>query len=255
MYHKTAALSGLVAVTGVMAGGDTYSTSVPSVHTYQTSSYEASSSSYAASTSTYVAPYSPSHSSASHPASHGSYPANTTVATPVWQFYNTSVPTTVVVPVLTTVCPEATTLTFSGVHYTATKGQTITVTDCPCTITSMVPTITSSLCPPGVAPTAIAPGLPAGTTQTYAVPPAGTPAVISAVSAVSAASGSSPETAPGSPAPEASTTYAAAPTSASVSAVQTSTSSPTSVEISGAQSNFAGAGIALVAVLLGALAL
>ncbi|KAI0899863.1 hypothetical protein F4806DRAFT_492857 [Annulohypoxylon nitens] len=251
MYHKTAALSGLVAVTGVMAGGDTYSMSTPSVHTYSTSAYEASTSTYMASTSTYEAPYPTSHSSASYPVSHVSYPANTTVATSVWQYYNTTVPTTVVVPVLTTVCSEATTLTYSGVHYTATKGQTVTVTDCPCTMTTMVPTMTSSLCPPGVAPTAVAPGMPAGTTQTYAVPAAGTPAPISEVTV---ATGASPETA-GAPAPGASTTYKAAPTSASVSAVHTSTSSPNAVEVSGAQSNFRGVGFALFAVVLGAFAL
>lgn len=48
---------------------------------------------------------------------------------------------TTTVSVLTTVCPAATSLTFNGVTYTATASQTITITNCPCTI-SYLPTVT-----------------------------------------------------------------------------------------------------------------
>jgi len=48
---------------------------------------------------------------------------------------------TTTVSVLTTVCPFATTLTHNGVTYTATASETITITNCPCTI-SFKPTVT-----------------------------------------------------------------------------------------------------------------
>jgi len=48
---------------------------------------------------------------------------------------------TTTVEVLTTVCPEATHLTFNGVTYTATASETITITNCPCTV-SFKPTVT-----------------------------------------------------------------------------------------------------------------
>jgi len=47
---------------------------------------------------------------------------------------------TTTVEVLTTVCPEATHLTFNGVTYTATASETITITNCPCTV-SFKPTV------------------------------------------------------------------------------------------------------------------
>ncbi|KAK8028239.1 hypothetical protein PG991_005295 [Apiospora marii] len=71
-----------------------------------------------------------------------------------WVYYNTTVVTTAVVAQLTTVCQgPATTLTFNGCAYPVTQGQTLTVTNCPCTITTAVPTMTSSLCTGGAAPT------------------------------------------------------------------------------------------------------
>jgi len=48
---------------------------------------------------------------------------------------------TTTVSVLTTVCPAATTLTHNGITYTATASETITITNCPCTI-SYKPTVT-----------------------------------------------------------------------------------------------------------------
>jgi hypothetical protein len=43
--------------------------------------------------------------------------------------------TTVVVTALTTYCPEATELTHNGIVYTITAETTLTITDCPCTLT------------------------------------------------------------------------------------------------------------------------
>jgi hypothetical protein len=48
---------------------------------------------------------------------------------------------TTTVDVLTTVCPYATSMTFNGVTYTATAHETITITNCPCTV-SYKPTVT-----------------------------------------------------------------------------------------------------------------
>ncbi|KAF3061249.1 hypothetical protein GL218_04202 [Daldinia childiae] len=105
------------------------------------------------------------------------YPVNSTAPSSVWQYYNTTVPTTVVVPQFTTVCPEATTLSYNGVQYTVTKGETVTVTDCPCTISTAVHTLTSSLCPPGVTPTAVAPAVPTGMPYPAETPAPDTPGV------------------------------------------------------------------------------
>ncbi|KAK7755555.1 hypothetical protein SLS62_002489 [Diatrype stigma] len=70
----------------------------------------------------------------------------------VWTYWNTTVSTVTVVDELTTVCVEKTTLTFNDCEYPVTEGETLVVTNCPCTLTTAVPTITSSLCPPGVLP-------------------------------------------------------------------------------------------------------
>ncbi|KAI1243840.1 hypothetical protein MGN70_013706 [Eutypa lata] len=75
----------------------------------------------------------------------------------VWTYWNTTVSTVVVVEELTTVCPEETTYTFNDCEYPVTKGETLVVTNCPCTLTTAVPTMTSSLCPPGVVAPAPAP--------------------------------------------------------------------------------------------------
>jgi len=48
---------------------------------------------------------------------------------------------TTTVDVFTTVCPYATALTFNGKTYTATASETITITNCPCTV-SYKPTVT-----------------------------------------------------------------------------------------------------------------
>lgn len=45
--------------------------------------------------------------------------------------------TTIVVTALTTYCPFATEVTHNGVTYTVTEETTLTITDCPCTITQV----------------------------------------------------------------------------------------------------------------------
>ncbi|OAA68121.1 hypothetical protein SPI_00316 [Niveomyces insectorum RCEF 264] len=54
--------------------------------------------------------------------------------------------TTEVVTALTTYCPEATTLTHNGKTYTVSEATTLTITDCPCTLTKPVTTATTVSC-------------------------------------------------------------------------------------------------------------
>lgn len=58
--------------------------------------------------------------------------------------------TTEVHTAYTTVCPVATQVTFNGVTYTATASQTLTITNCPCTVVK--PVTTSSVVAPSPAP-------------------------------------------------------------------------------------------------------
>ncbi|KAI3398211.1 hypothetical protein diail_9688 [Diaporthe ilicicola] len=82
--------------------------------------------------------------------------------------------TTEVVTALTTFCPAATTLTHAGTTYTVSSATTLTITDCPCTITKPVTTQTSVACvtcavpsppvyPNGTAPAAVPTSAPVGT--------------------------------------------------------------------------------------------
>ncbi|KAK7737933.1 hypothetical protein SLS53_006311 [Cytospora paraplurivora] len=88
--------------------------------------------------------------------------------------------TTEVVTAVTTFCPAATEITHAGTTYTITEATTLTITDCPCTITKPVTTVASLACVTCAAPsssaapvytngtgsyptTGVAPGLPAGT--------------------------------------------------------------------------------------------
>jgi len=64
-------------------------------------------------------------------------------ATAVSAWYNGTEVTTDVVTAYTTYCPEATTITHGSQTYTATASQTLTITNCPCTITK--PVVTSSV--------------------------------------------------------------------------------------------------------------
>ncbi|KAM0287477.1 hypothetical protein ACHAQH_000430 [Verticillium albo-atrum] len=71
--------------------------------------------------------------------------------------------TTEVVEVYTTYCPEPTTLTHGDKTYTITEATTLTITDCPCTISK--PVLTTSVvechdCAPPAKPTHPAPEVP-----------------------------------------------------------------------------------------------
>jgi len=89
---------------------------------------------------------------------------------------------TTTVSVLTTVCPVATSMTFNGVTYTATASQTITITNCPCTVsykptvTPVVPTST-----PAYVNTTVAATTPVGTVTPVTTKPAFTGAANRAV--------------------------------------------------------------------------
>lgn len=97
---------------------------------------------------------------------------------------------TTTVDTYTTVCPAATSLTYNGVTYTATASETITITNCPCTI-SYKPTTT-----PVVVPTT-----PAYVNATVpATTPATTPVVTSPAVSVPVGTGSPAPTTTG-PAP------------------------------------------------------
>jgi len=71
-------------------------------------------------------------------------------ATAVSAWYNGTEVTTDVVTAYTTYCPEATTITHGSQTYTATASQTLTITNCPCTITK--PVVTSSVVAPTSSP-------------------------------------------------------------------------------------------------------
>ncbi|KAI0549300.1 hypothetical protein F4679DRAFT_595928 [Xylaria curta] len=86
--------------------------------------------------------------------------------TAVWTYFNVTVTSITVVEEYTTLCQEATTLTFNDCEYPATAGEVIVVTNCPCTVTTAVPTWTSSLCPPETAK----PVPPPPVTPTYTIP-------------------------------------------------------------------------------------
>ncbi|KAI1168408.1 hypothetical protein F5B18DRAFT_278882 [Nemania serpens] len=88
------------------------------------------------------------------PVSAAAYPAAISAAAGIangtWAYFNATVTAVVVVQELTTKCDRATTLTFNDCEYPATKGEVITVTNCPCTVTKTHHTLASSICPPGV---------------------------------------------------------------------------------------------------------
>jgi len=96
---------------------------------------------------------------------------------------DTVVYTTLVVDSYTTVCPASSTITFNGVTYTntLTESSTITVTNCPCTVSAPVYT-TSSVAVPTVTPVYPTSN---GTTTAVAVVPTTAPAgVVGTTSAV-----------------------------------------------------------------------
>lgn len=54
--------------------------------------------------------------------------------------------TTETVTALTTYCPEATQITHNGHTYTITSATTLTITDCPCTVTRPMTTSSTVIC-------------------------------------------------------------------------------------------------------------
>lgn len=113
----------------------------------------------------------------------------------------TVVYTTEVHTAYTTVCPAATELTYNGVTYTATESQTLTITNCPCTIVK--PVVTSSAVAPTYTPVyptanattvAAVPTYPAGTAAPTVAPtatPSPSPITASGANKVFALSGAS----------------------------------------------------------------
>ncbi|OCK76308.1 hypothetical protein K432DRAFT_306624 [Lepidopterella palustris CBS 459.81] len=63
-----------------------------------------------------------------------------------WGNYTGPVYTTEVVTAYTTYCPEATQITHGGVTYTVTEATTLTITNCPCTITKPVSSVVVTTC-------------------------------------------------------------------------------------------------------------
>ena len=103
----------------------------------------------------------------------GGYGAPTPTPTPV-----SSKPysvTTDIVNSYTTYCPGATTFTQGSHTYTVTAPTTLTITDCPCTITHSVPVSTGTVVPP---PYTGVPGNGAPTTVPAGGPPATTPTTV-----------------------------------------------------------------------------
>jgi len=68
--------------------------------------------------------------------------------TNAYAYKNTTAPAyvTEVVTAYTTYCPEPTKITHGGKTYTVTKATTLTITDCPCTVTKPVSTAIVSSC-------------------------------------------------------------------------------------------------------------
>jgi len=89
----------------------------------------------------------------------------------------TVVYTTEVHTAYTTVCPASTELTFNGITYTATASETLTITNCPCTVVKPI-TTSSVVAAPSPAPVYPNGTTPAETTPVAAPPPAGTGGVV-----------------------------------------------------------------------------
>ncbi|KAK3685438.1 hypothetical protein B0T22DRAFT_442614 [Podospora appendiculata] len=54
--------------------------------------------------------------------------------------------TTEIVTAVTTFCPGPTEISYGGTTYTITEATTLTITDCPCTVTKPVTTVSSVIC-------------------------------------------------------------------------------------------------------------
>jgi hypothetical protein len=109
---------------------------------------------------------------------------------------DTIVYTTIVVDSYTTVCPASSTITFNGVTYTntLTESSTITVTNCPCTVSAPVYTKTSVTVPTTTpvysnATTAVVSSTPVTVGTTSLTTKAATTAATATPSVVSASGG------------------------------------------------------------------
>ncbi|KAH7011605.1 hypothetical protein EDB80DRAFT_396556 [Ilyonectria destructans] len=85
---------------------------------------------------------------------------------------------TEVVDVYTTYCPAATEITHGGKTYTVTEATTLTITDCPCTITKPVIATSSVVCHDCAAPSSHAnnytvPVVPTSTAEVPVTTPGG----------------------------------------------------------------------------------
>jgi hypothetical protein len=76
-----------------------------------------------------------------------------------WGNYTGPVYTTEVVTAFTTFCPEATKITHGGVTYAVTEATTLTITNCPCTVTRPVSSsvVTSCTSTPAAVYSSVAP--------------------------------------------------------------------------------------------------
>ncbi|KAL8947770.1 MAG: hypothetical protein Q9222_005991 [Ikaeria aurantiellina] len=94
--------------------------------------------------------------------------------------YNGTEPvyTTEVVTAFTTFCPVSTQITHGGETYTVTSATTLTITNCPCTVTKPVistPVVYCSTCPPTSAVSPIVPSSPVVSVPTVAPVPTSSP--------------------------------------------------------------------------------
>ncbi|APA12180.1 predicted protein [Sclerotinia sclerotiorum 1980 UF-70] len=121
-----------------------------------------------------------------------SAPANATMPV-VW--------VTDVVTAFTTVCPMATTLSFNGVTYTATESETVTITNCPCTVSKPVYTTSSVICNDcTAAPTAPASSAPVSSGPAYGNSTAPAPTTpVTGAGSVGTSSPSEPSATPSGP--------------------------------------------------------
>ncbi|KAH7149366.1 hypothetical protein B0J13DRAFT_524006 [Dactylonectria estremocensis] len=89
---------------------------------------------------------------------------------------------TEVVDVYTTYCPAATEITHGGKTYTVTEATTLTITDCPCTITKPVIATSSVICHDCGHSNSTVPAVIPSTTSTgsYATPTGSTPSEVPA---------------------------------------------------------------------------
>ncbi|KAF7908144.1 uncharacterized protein EAF01_003899 [Botrytis porri] len=106
-----------------------------------------------------------------------------------------------VVTSFVTVCPAATSFSFNGVTYTATESETVTITNCPCTISKPVYTTSSVICNTCTA----APTAPASSAAISSAPAWGNSTAPAATGGVTTSKGSVSTSSAGS-SPSASTT-------------------------------------------------